>query len=118
MSVPASLVILPSSVVMLFIHAAGSYLGFRGLSIPRRVGVYVSVFEVLYYVLVSSLALSMLPTWLMLLIVLMLIIHLIGVFAYFKGYLGRYASKQVLMYYGFYELLEFAIILAIVINLA
>jgi len=115
-SIPASLIILPSSVVMLVIHAAGSYLGFRGLIIPRGVGVYVSVFEVLYYVLVSSLALSVLPTWLTSLIVLMLVIHLIGVYAYFKGYLGIYASKLTLMYYGIYELIEAAIILTITIH--
>ncbi|WP_291765089.1 hypothetical protein [Caldivirga sp. UBA161] len=118
MGVPISLIMLPSSVVMLVIHAAGSYLGFRGLSIPRGVGVYVSVFEVLYYVLASSLVLRILPTWLMLLVILMLVTHLTGAYAYFKGYLGRYASKRALMYYGVYELIEFTIILAIVVNIA
>ncbi len=115
---PISLIVLPSSVVMLIIHAAGSYLGFRGLTIPRGVGIYVSVFEVLYYVLVSSLVLRILPVWLTLLVILMLITHLIGVYAYFKGYLGKYASRRMLIYYGFYELIEFTIILAIAVDLA
>lgn len=112
----ASLIIVPSSVAMLIIHATGSYLGFRGLTIPREVGVYVSVFEVMYYVLVSSMVLRILPTWLIPLVVLMLITHLIGVYAYFKGYLGKYASKRALTYYGFYELIEFTVILIIVIT--
>jgi len=109
-----ALIMLAASVVMVLIHAAGAYLGFRGLTVPRGIGVYVSIYESLYYLSLTTLMLSILPIWLTVLVIIMLITHLIGTYMYLRGYLASYASPSSLRYYGVYESFELAIILAII----
>lgn len=107
-------IILITSALMVIIHVAGAYLGFRGLAIPRGVGVYVSIYESLYYILLSALILFTLPTWLTALTITMLITHIIGAYAYLKGYLSNYANPKTLRYYGIYESFELTLILIII----
>lgn len=105
--------------VMVVIHVAGSYLGLRGLVVPRGIGTYISIYESLYYMVITVLALTVfsLPILLMLLIILMLITHLIGMYLYLRGYLSEYANSKSLRYYGVYELAELMIIIVLLINL-
>lgn len=109
------LAVLAATAIMLPIHAAGSYLGFRGRTIPRDVGVHVSLYESAYYIYMTYLLHG--TSWLPLLAILMLI-HVLGAYLYLKGYLGIYADRRTLRYYGVYEIFEFAVLCGILAYVA
>jgi hypothetical protein len=100
---PMNIIAFILTLVMIPIHIAGGYLGLREGLIPRSVGVYISVYEAVYYLIVSylfSVSIAFIG------LVICSFIHLIGAFLYLKGALGKFT--KMLKYYGIYEIIEMA----------
>ncbi|MFP3306983.1 MAG: hypothetical protein RXN93_06590 [Thermocladium sp.] len=100
--------------LMVLIHVFGSYLGFRGLAVPRRIGVIISIYESLFYFIML---LVLYGSPITALLIAFALIHWAGAYAYIKGYLGKHSSRTRLRMYGLYEAVELSFILIILLYL-
>lgn len=100
--------------LMVLIHVFGSYLGFRDLAVPRRIGVIISIYESLFYFIML---LVLYGSPITALLIVLALIHWAGAYAYVKGYLSRYPSRTRLRMYGLYEAVELSFILIILLYL-